>query len=1280
MRFLPAGPSIPDDLLLARDQGRVIFFCGAGVSRARANLPDFFGLAEKVITTLGVVPESAAFKLIREAQEIDQRIGVSGLISADRVFGLLERDFLHRDIESAVASALKPTPDRDLSAHNTLLDLATTPEGAVRLVTTNFDRLFDDCGRNLQTWQQPRLPDPSRHAEMNGIVYLHGKATSDYNGAEGDGFVLSSSEFGRAYLSDGWATSFVREIMKRYVVVFVGYTADDPPVQYLLEALNKTSGSLDGAYAFQSGGPNDASARWRHKGVEAIAYNADNGHSALWTTLECWAQRAKNADLWYSNVIQLAKRGPEALLAHERGQIAHVVSTYEGVKKFSEGDDPPPAEWLCVFDPYRRYYRPGHLRNFEERGPYVDPFELYGIDSDAPPSKIDPEDQYAKRELPPNAWDGFALNRLDRQNLRDENLPSIRGHWAANAPRLTPRLHQMGVWITKVANQPAAVWWAAHQTSLHNDIQSQIRWELERSGHISTQKIRQAWRFLLETWKQKTDELSNEWYELQALVAKDGWDNGFVRQHADIRRPRFGAGPNYWSGPKPPANDSDLDVHKLVRREVKYPERYEETIIPDPWVSPITKALRQNLELAISLENEIGGYGLINIGPIIPEEDRDHDGYERTHGLSGIISEFVSLFSRLIDLDIVCARNELNAWPVIDDTIFARLRIWVAGSNKLISAANFGSVIDQISDIAFWHSQHQRDLLLVLRDRWKDLDEKTRTVIQSRLLSGPTRLFEEEDDQFDERQAWSILDRIHWMSNQGCKFSFDPEKVSEPLRARAPRWQPKYADNAAESLEGRGGVVKTVTEHSDLLTVPVSLILSRAIELSGRTEDFLVEKDPYAGLAAERPVRAFSALTNAGKRDDFPEWAWQTFLNSESRKNDTSRFVGLIAERLATYSDSVLINLVRPAANWLLSVSKVLAVQYPASFDKIVKKIVGVLRLQPNIGNSAIIRGTREPDWTMEAINSPLGKIAQALFNDPRKNDLKTGGRFPASWLTYVETLLVLEGDLRRYAIVIFFHNLNWFYAVDPDWAEKNLLSVLDSKDEYDKGAAWAGILWGSGIPNQKLYMRLKSDLMTLAMKPSPSRRGYGEVLAGLILAGWGSIEEATGNRCISNEEMRTLLLHVGDDFRSRILWQAEHWSNSIDASVGERWAGLLPELLQKAWPRQISAKSPTISARLCDLAFSNAKQFLKLADIVMPLLTKIDQDQLRLPNLRRSKDSIVDLYPEKALALLDAVLPDNARSWPYGIDGTLRRIGEVDRSLENDERMIALKRKWNAR
>ena len=253
MRFFENGPSIPDDLLIARDEGRVVFFCGAGVSLARAGLSDFFTLAEKVIRKLGVPEDSPTLKILKEAKEIGGRTGVEGLISADRIFGLLEREFSLNDIETEVAKTLLPPTNVDLTAHRILLDLATTPEGKVRLITTNFDRLFEQCLEKKPVWQPPRLPDPSRHNEMDGVIHLHGRVNEDYNGSDGDGFILTSSEFGRAYLSDGWATEFFREVINRYIVVFVGYSAGDPPIHYLLEALNKKDGQLSGVYAFQSG-------------------------------------------------------------------------------------------------------------------------------------------------------------------------------------------------------------------------------------------------------------------------------------------------------------------------------------------------------------------------------------------------------------------------------------------------------------------------------------------------------------------------------------------------------------------------------------------------------------------------------------------------------------------------------------------------------------------------------------------------------------------------------------------------------------------------------------------------------------------------------------------------------------------------------------------------------------------------------------------------------------------------------------------------------------------
>jgi NAD-dependent SIR2 family protein deacetylase len=44
MQFVPNGPDIPNALLHAHEEGRVVFFCGAGISYP-AGLPLFEGLS-----------------------------------------------------------------------------------------------------------------------------------------------------------------------------------------------------------------------------------------------------------------------------------------------------------------------------------------------------------------------------------------------------------------------------------------------------------------------------------------------------------------------------------------------------------------------------------------------------------------------------------------------------------------------------------------------------------------------------------------------------------------------------------------------------------------------------------------------------------------------------------------------------------------------------------------------------------------------------------------------------------------------------------------------------------------------------------------------------------------------------------------------------------------------------------------------------------------------------------------------------------------------------------
>lgn len=1279
MRFFENGPDIPDELLIARDEGRVIFFCGAGVSRARAGLPDFFGLAERVIKRLGVSVTDPAYSLLKGAREIAKRTDVHGAISADRIFGLLERDFFVRDIETAVAEALSPKDDVDLSAHRTLIDLAKTPEGRYRLVTTNFDRLFEDCAPSLQTWMPPRLPDPSRYKELDGIIYLHGCTNKDYNGAAGDGFILTSSAFGRAYLSEGWATSFFKEILAKYVVVFIGYTADDPPVHYLLEALKVKEGQRGGIFAFQSGEEKEAVTRWFHKGVKAIP--CSGGYSALWETLEAWAVRARNPEAWYQSVIDLAGKGPGNLSPHERGQVVHLVSTLDGARKFAFTDSPPSAEWLCVFDPLRRYAKPRHIGRFTERGSFIDPFDVYGLDSDVAPEKIDPEDYTKKREAPEGASDVFAPNRLDYHNSQDYNLPSFRGSRSANAPTLSPRLIVIGTWIGEVADQPASVWWAADQKGLHPHVQYQVKDKLERSKDSIQPVIQRAWRYLFEALEVGDYyDPHRDIYGLKKIVDNYGWDSAAVRQYAFINRPYLTVNHRYIADPTPPNYGDDLRLDDLLNLDVEYPPIRDEVELPDEWVEVAVIEMRKNLERALQLETELGGYGLIHISPIEPDKKPGIDQHGRITGLSGHLISFTRLFTRLVKSNLTAARHELFSWPISDDTIFSLLKIWACGIAELVSPNTFGKIFMGLSDDAFWGTRHQRDLLLVLAKRWNELHADTKKEIENRIFKGRAKRDGEEDDIYKERRARAALNRLTWLANNGCELSTEMEPELGKLQKSATHWKPEHATRAVKSLEARGGRVKIETECSSLVRESLGSLLSKAAELKSKGDNFLIENDPYKGLSGERPLRAFSALTHAARQDEYPIWAWQTFLDHEARKKDNPKLSALIAERLIRSPENVIVELAHPVSHWLLNSSKKLASHYPASYENLVVKLTGVLRSTPSSGSTSLVRGGKDSDWAMWALNSPVGKIAQSFFNDPRQDNLKLSEGLPSAWLALVNGLLSLDGDLHRYALVMFSHNLNWFYSIDPNWTEANLLIEMGGNDD-NRDAFWSGFLWGAKTPNMDLYLRMKQDLISIAKESGIIKTGYTRIIAGILLAGWGEIVDSdTQERLVTNDEMRDVLLSVDDEFRSNILWQLSRWSESEDAEAAERWSVLLPTLLREAWPLQKTVKTPATSASLCDLAFSDAERFQEISEIILPLLTKIDQGNRIHLTFPLTNNDIFEQHPKETLAIMHAVLPDDVGGWPYGANEILNRISNTNELLATDERLVELKRKWNAR
>lgn len=498
MRFLPNGLNIPDELLEARDRGNVVFLCGAGVS-SPAGMPNFLELAKYVVEEQGAPQDAESRKLL--SMWDDEDIPEDARPSLDQIFNLLQqKEYAPGEIiDYLIAKRLRTKPKTCVSTHETILRLSKGADGKPQIVTTNFDLLFERAaGRKLKKYVPPALPDLANGQSLNGLVYLHGRINSRIKRGEGrQGFIISSSDFGRAYLAEGWATRFIRDLLDQYTVILLGYSANDPPVRYLLQGLHtQRRGSRARLFAFDSGTEEEVLPRWRDNGVRVLAYPAtDDSHSALWDTLSAWADRADDPLAWRQRIVDLARKGPRNLEPYERGQVASLVRTDVGAKMFANADPPPPGEWLCVFDRNFRYGEVGIQS--DDSQPAFDPFTEYSLDDDPPR----PPENW--RRTDPLGDDLLSLKPTDRRINDDTRLAKNGRHWTEP---LSFRLFHLARWIAKIAHEPVVPWWAARYSSLHPKLLDEIEWRVERAADELPCLVRLTWRLLTEKFHTAPDD------------------------------------------------------------------------------------------------------------------------------------------------------------------------------------------------------------------------------------------------------------------------------------------------------------------------------------------------------------------------------------------------------------------------------------------------------------------------------------------------------------------------------------------------------------------------------------------------------------------------------------------------------------------------------------------------------------------------------------------------------------------------------------------------------
>ena len=259
----------------------------------------------------------------------------------DVVLGMLERRMdLKKEIAGklrrTVAQALRKPEAKPAATHRALMRLADRG-GAITIITTNFDLLLEDAAKKIrpaiQTYTLSGIPRPTRGEDFAGVLHIHG--VLDRKPERISDFIVTDQDFGEFYLRRRVVPDFIYDAARLFHLVLVGYSANDAPMRYLLNAVAADSThfpDLKERFSFVGSTDKVELEDWKGRGITPIPYDPADGHTQLHKTLQRWAALVddKAVDAEIKRIVR--RKWSEADYA-ERDLFDHLIRRSDSVER-----------------------------------------------------------------------------------------------------------------------------------------------------------------------------------------------------------------------------------------------------------------------------------------------------------------------------------------------------------------------------------------------------------------------------------------------------------------------------------------------------------------------------------------------------------------------------------------------------------------------------------------------------------------------------------------------------------------------------------------------------------------------------------------------------------------------------------------------------------------------------------------------------------------------------------------------------------------------------------
>jgi hypothetical protein len=1274
VQFITNGPDIPDELLQAHEEGRLVFFCGAGISYP-AGLPGFRGLVDEIYRRNGTAPN----EIERTALARDQY---------DATLDLLERRLPGQRpaMRRALTHALKPRLSRKgaTDTHAALLRLARDRAGALRLVTTNFDRVFHVAakrsGQVFHAHAAPMLPIP-KNSRWDGLVYLHGLLPEKADDTALNRLVVTSGDFGLAYLTERWASRFVSELFRNYVVCFVGYSINDPVLRYMMDALaadRMLGEDTPLAWAlgdYQPGQEARKTVEWQAKGVAPILYPVAAGthdHSALHQTLRVWADTYRDGVTGKERiVIANALARPSASTPQDDfvGRMMWALSDPSGLpaRRFADFNPAPSLDWLLDAFEADRY---GHSD-----------LARFGV---PPLQNSDPKLRFSLIHRP------APYQLSPRMRLVDGG---------AVATQWDDVMFHLARWLLRHLNDPRLVLWIAeHGGQLHERWIRQIEQKLdelarlERDGKTSEldairddapaaipgQPMRTLWRLLL-SGRVKSPRRDGDLYQWNSRLKREGLTATLRLELRALLSPMVRLSKPFRFVEEPESTDAPTRLGQLVNWELVLEADHAYAALRDSAGPQLQQALPSLLEDAQLLLRDALDL-LRELGDANERNDRSHWDLPSIspHWQNRGFRDWVLLIELVRDawlvvqtLDSARAARTASAWFDLEYPTFKRLALFAASQRGCIAPEQWVEWL--VADGAWWlwAIQTRREVLRLLMLEGSQLTPTLQDRLESAIVAGPPREMyrvDLEPDQWQDLVARSIWLSLAKLGASGVTLRTAGAARFAELSQEHPEWQlaADERDEFSTWMSGTGD--PDYEEHREVEVAPRtrSDLVQWLIKPQARGYPF--NEDTWRDVCRTRFFHSLLALCDLSRQNVWPLERWREALQVWSEDGMVLRSWRYAAPLVQTMPDTELQGIADAVSWWLKSAAKSIE-RHEVVLLEISKRVLDLPLDDDSEVNWSGGTSARRP--VAEAINHPIGRVTQALINLWFKRKPNDGDGLPSEIVSLFTQLCDVRVRRFRHGRVVLASHLIALFRVDRVWTEQRLLPLFDwATDPMEAQAAWEGFLLSPRLYEPLLHAVKAPFLDTASHFDELGEHGR-QYAALLTYAALGSLNDFTV------EDWRATIAALPQDGLQE---SAEALLQALEGAADQReeyWKNRIQPFWQGVWPKSRDLATPDIADLLARMCVAAGGQFPQAFAAVKDWLRPIEHPFSVIHRLNESGHC--GRFPGDALLLLDATIGQQAWLTPE-FGQCLDVIASADPKLASDKKYRRLSEQYRRR